>query len=63
MEHSYDTSQVLEQAAQWRLKADLADQPAMREYCLQQARRYEAIVRRSLEVPLFIEGTARGSAA
>ncbi len=63
VENVYDTAELLKQAAQWRHKATLADQPASRDACLREAVRYEALVRRSLEVPLFQEGTPRGETA
>jgi hypothetical protein len=53
VEPLYDTSRLLERAAEWRQKAELADQSDMRAFCLGEASRCEAIVRRSLEAPMF----------
>jgi DICT domain-containing protein len=58
VESLYDTSHLLAQAAQWRLKATAAKHPGLRAWYLQEARRYEQIVQRSLEVPMFAEGDA-----
>lgn len=58
MDNLYDTSQLLAQAAQLRLKAELAEQPSVRENCLLQAQRFEDIVKRSLEVPPLQEAEA-----
>jgi hypothetical protein len=63
VESLYDTSHLLAQAAQWRLKAAAAEHPGLRARCLQEARRYEQIVQRSLEVPMFADGDVRNSAA
>jgi hypothetical protein len=63
VESLYDTSHLLAQAAQWRLKAAAAKHPSVRASCLQEARRYEQIVQRSLEVPMFAEGDARNGTA
>jgi hypothetical protein len=54
----YETSNLLALAAQWRLQAEQAEQPAHRDYCLQQALRFERILQRSLEVPAVMEGQA-----
>ncbi|HET6610278.1 MAG TPA: hypothetical protein VFG62_26675 [Rhodopila sp.] len=54
---------MLALAAQWRLKAAAAEQPSVRAGCLAEARRYEQIVKRSLEVPVFVEGDTRDNAA
>jgi DICT domain-containing protein len=59
----YDTSHLLAQAAQWRLKASAAEQPSVRAWCLAEARRYEQIVQRSLEVPVLADGDTQDSAA
>jgi hypothetical protein len=59
----YDTSHLLAQAAQWRMKAAAAVHPSIRAWCLQEAQRYEQIVQRSLEVPMFADGDARKGAA
>lgn len=53
VETLYDTTELLTQAAQWRQKAALTDQPAMRDAYLGEALRYETMVQRSLEAPMF----------
>jgi DICT domain-containing protein len=63
VESLYDTSHLLAQATQWRLKAVAAEHPGLRAWYLQEARRYEQIVQRSLEVPMFDDRDARNSAA
>jgi hypothetical protein len=54
---------LLAQATQWRLKAAEAEHPGLRAWCLQEARRYEQIVQRSLEVPMFADCDPRNNAA
>jgi len=63
VENLYDTSHLLALAAQWRLKASAAEQPSVRAWCLAEAGRYEQIVRRSLEVPVFADADTRDNAA
>ena len=58
MERLYETSNLLALAAQWRLQAEQAEQPAHKDYCLQQALRFERILQRSLEVPALIDPKA-----
>jgi hypothetical protein len=57
VERLYETSHLQALAAQWRLQAEQAEQPAHKEYCVQQALRFERILQRSLEVPVVAEST------
>jgi hypothetical protein len=59
VERLYETSNLLALAARWRLQAEQADQPAHRDYCLQQAARFERILQRSLETPAVMDTSAQ----
>jgi hypothetical protein len=63
VEHLYDTAKLLAQAAQWRQKASQTDQPDIRDDYLREALRYEEIVRRSMEAPLFRDSDLKENAA
>jgi hypothetical protein len=49
----YELGRIVERARAWRREGDVAPLMDMREFCLEEARRCEEIVRRSMETPLL----------
>jgi hypothetical protein len=47
----YDLKRIVERAREWRVQAQAATIPEVREYCLREARLCEQVVQRSLLTP------------
>ncbi len=59
----YELRRVVERARAWRHEGDVACLAEMRAFCLEEARRCDEIVRRSLETPALFNGGGWFSAA
>jgi hypothetical protein len=55
----YDLERITERARAWRREGDVARLAEMRAFCLEEARRCDEIVRRSLETPALFNDSGK----